>query len=240
MLNKIRFNNPILRYRLDPGEPGIPYPSKASMSVARVAGHEVGNIMRFRRKAAREGGIVVDTKIYINRKQVGPYLAATSGYSEARIIYPHRRKNIETEKIPSDIYYKVNKEHFENIEPENSTVSVPSENPDNRNENPVIHDDLDVRIKDLEQEERLLASDLMYISQKYNTDSGSADTEEYMKQQEVKKIKHEIAYLKMKQTYQKQNQLLSGYFSGLYAAAKLNDSIYGRNSHVGNLINIVV
>lgn len=83
-----RFDNPMLRYRLDLGEPGIAAPARASQSVARVASHELRNILRFKREAAREAGIVVYQGIKLNLSQRGPFLAAVSGHSEARIIFP--------------------------------------------------------------------------------------------------------------------------------------------------------
>jgi hypothetical protein len=81
-------SNPMLRYKLDLGEPGIPAPSPASHSVVRVVGHELGNIHRFKAEAARDGGIVVYHGIKLNLTQKGPFLAAIGGLSEARIVYP--------------------------------------------------------------------------------------------------------------------------------------------------------
>ncbi|MEW5768254.1 MAG: hypothetical protein AB1797_11665 [bacterium] len=79
--------NPTLYYRLDPGEPGLGLPAKANMSILRVASHELGNIARFKREAAREGGTVVYSGIHLDINKEGAYFAATSGKSEARIIY---------------------------------------------------------------------------------------------------------------------------------------------------------
>ncbi|MBW2123413.1 MAG: hypothetical protein JRH07_16445 [Deltaproteobacteria bacterium] len=82
-----RLDNPMLRYRLDLGEPGIAAPARASQSIARVGSHELGNVLRFKRKAAREGGVVVYQSIKLNLSQRGPFLAAVSGRSEARILF---------------------------------------------------------------------------------------------------------------------------------------------------------
>jgi hypothetical protein len=236
MLNKIQVNNPLLRYRLDPGEPGIPYPSKASMSVARVAGHEVGNIMRFRRKAAREGGIVVDTKIYINRKQVGPYLAATSGYSEARIIYPERRETASgiNETFESDLDINSQIKLIESL----SEKSISLESPDNKTDNLINNENLDFKIKELEQKERLLSSDLMSALENNNSYKKSAG--EFIKQQEIRKVRQELAYLEFQKITEKQKNLLSEYSSQLSASYKLITAQYNLNHSCGSFIDLVV
>jgi hypothetical protein len=86
------FDNPVLHYRLDLGEPGIPAPSRASQSIIRVASHELQNVRRFERKAVREGGIVVHRGIRLSLSHRGSYLAAIGGHAEARIIYPGGRQ----------------------------------------------------------------------------------------------------------------------------------------------------
>lgn len=80
--------NPKLRYKLDPGEPGMATPTPASNSVAKVATHEATNIRRFRREAAEDGAIVVYSQIALNMQYAGSFLAATSGKSKALVIYP--------------------------------------------------------------------------------------------------------------------------------------------------------
>lgn len=240
MLNKIQFNNPVLHYRLDPGEPGIPYPSRASMSVARVASHEAGNIMRFRSKAAREGGIVVDTKIYLNRKQVGPYLAATSGYSEARIIYPDRRSAAvgKQEAASPVIDNNFTKDPSENVKPENdkedNSINYPNDNEQDLNNN------LDSKIKDLEEQERILTSDLADITKRVFKEDDSFKALKSRKQQEVQKVKQKLAYLKVKKKFDKQNELLMKFSSQISFSEKLIKARYNIGNTTSNLINILI
>ncbi len=85
-------SNPILYYKLDPGEMGIAAPASASQSVLRVASHELGNIHRFEAEAMEKGGIVIYENIYLNRQFVGSFLAARSGESKAYIIFPKHKK----------------------------------------------------------------------------------------------------------------------------------------------------
>ncbi len=84
-------NDPTLYYALDPGEPGMATPARASESIAKVAMHEGGNILRFRKEASEKGGIVVYSYIYLNLKFAGSFLAATAGESRAIIIYPAKK-----------------------------------------------------------------------------------------------------------------------------------------------------
>lgn len=92
MINKVntRALNPVLHYKLDPGEPGLATPTRASQSVAKVATHEGTNIRRFKREAAEDGAIVVYSQISLNMQQAGGFLAATSGKSKALVIYPSK------------------------------------------------------------------------------------------------------------------------------------------------------
>ncbi len=264
MLNKIQFNssfnnsfknplnNPILRYKLDPDEPGIPYPSKASMSIARVASHELGNIIRFRQKAAREGGIVVNTGIHLNLKVRGSYLAATSGYSEATIIYPDKRRTPSgiidvsdkvVPKIESDDL--TDEELFDDSKLESSILKAESESTvsiesivNNQNEN------IDVKIKELEEEERTVSANLADITRRtfIDNDSDSLALEKNRKVDEARKIKQELAFLKMKKELDKQNELLSNYSSEISLANKLIKSSYHLNNNysTGEFINILI
>lgn len=96
--------NPTLRYKLDPGEPGIASPAPASQSVGKVASHELTNLRRFKREAAEEGGIVVESSIYLNFQHKGAFLAATSGRSKARVLIPEEKAAFEQtiERIPEE------------------------------------------------------------------------------------------------------------------------------------------
>jgi len=91
-------SNPMLRYKLDLGEPGLAAPSPATQSVLRVTGHELQNIHRFKAEAAREGGVVVYHGIKLDLRHRGSYLAAVAGHAEARIIFPDGREGVSGEK----------------------------------------------------------------------------------------------------------------------------------------------
>jgi len=82
--------NPTLHYRLDLGEPGIASPASASQSTLRVASHEIGNMVRFRRMAAEEGKTIIGGGIHLHRQFVGSFLATVSGETVAYVV---ERKN---------------------------------------------------------------------------------------------------------------------------------------------------
>ncbi len=102
MIDPARFN-PYLDYKLDPGEPGLENATPASLSVARVAGHELGNLIQFKSEAARRGGYVIYSNISISFARRGGFLAAIGGKTEAVIIYPGRRKLAGTGNTGIDI-----------------------------------------------------------------------------------------------------------------------------------------
>lgn len=95
--------NPYLGYKLDPGEPGLSNSSPASLSILRVAAHELGNINQFKSQALKKGGIVIYTEIGLNLKRRGGFLAAVGGKSKAVILY---RKEI-SKSTPQDPVYEL-------------------------------------------------------------------------------------------------------------------------------------
>lgn len=80
--------NPILGYRLDPGEPGLAYSVPASRSIVRVLSQEISNLVAFKNQALREGGVVVYSKISLDMQKRGMFLAAVAGKTEVRIYVP--------------------------------------------------------------------------------------------------------------------------------------------------------
>ncbi|WP_051904381.1 hypothetical protein [Hippea jasoniae] len=86
-------SNPILYYKLDPGEWGSSAPASAGQSVAHVSGHESANLLRFENQAAKKGCYVVAKDLYLNFSKNGIYLAATSGRSQAITYCPKKDKN---------------------------------------------------------------------------------------------------------------------------------------------------
>ncbi|SHE33691.1 hypothetical protein SAMN02745164_00245 [Marinitoga hydrogenitolerans DSM 16785] len=84
--------NPLLGYRLDPGEPGLASSSPASLSVIRVLSQETGNLMAFKKEAAQNGGYVVYSRISLNMQKRGSFLAAIAGKTEVMVVYKDKNK----------------------------------------------------------------------------------------------------------------------------------------------------
>ena len=96
--------NPIIDYRLDPGEPGLWNASPASLSVLRVASHELGNLVMFKSKALKEGGFIIYSRISLSLRKKGMYLAAVAGKTEVVIYKPNGEKKVirgKPEEMPS-------------------------------------------------------------------------------------------------------------------------------------------
>ncbi len=85
-------SNPILYYKLDPGEWGSSAPATAGTSIAHVSSHESSNILRFESEATKKGCYVVAKDLYLNLQQDGMYLAATSGRSSVLTYCPKKDK----------------------------------------------------------------------------------------------------------------------------------------------------
>ena len=96
--------NPILYYKLDPGEWGSSAPASASTSIGRVSSHESSNIQRFEEKAAKQGCYVISKKITLNLNKEGDYLSATSGRSSVETYCPKKDKN---ERIKASLGSKI-------------------------------------------------------------------------------------------------------------------------------------
>lgn len=90
--------NPLLGYRLDPGEPGLATSAPASLSIIRVLSQETGNLMAFKKEAVQNGGYVVYSKISLDMQKRGAFLAAVAGKTQAMIIY----KNDGMDKIANE------------------------------------------------------------------------------------------------------------------------------------------
>ena len=93
MLNSIDAEayNPILSYKLDPGEMGVGSPSTAMLSVEHVAGHETGNVGRAYAEAVAKGGYVIYSAITLDMRKRGMFLAAVAGKTTVEIYYPNAR-----------------------------------------------------------------------------------------------------------------------------------------------------
>ncbi len=91
MIRDVSISDPYMYYRLDPGEIGPTLPVKARESIMHVASHEAANLARMKYDAWSKGGVVVYEHIHLNYTRRGSFIAASSGYSEVRIIYPSRK-----------------------------------------------------------------------------------------------------------------------------------------------------
>jgi hypothetical protein len=232
-------NNPVLYYKLDPGEPGLATPTNASQSIAKVAMHEGGNIMRFRKEASEKGGIVVYSYIFLNIKYVGSFLAATSGRSEALIIYPAEKskneKDNNDDKITANIINSLNKDTDkagnqatmpDNADDKNSKISL-----DKNDKVAAINN----QIQELENEKNRI---------KKNPDNGdfikkNADDYEKMKLDEIEK---KIQILKLEKQLEEQKELLTSLFQNYDITKKLIglNSLNLTKSSEGNLIDTIV
>lgn len=97
--------NPILQYKLDPGEWGSSSAATSATSVSRVSFHESSNIQRFESRANKKGCYVIHKDLYLNLQKSGGYLSATSGKSSVTTYCPTKEKE-RTAK--SDVNAKIN------------------------------------------------------------------------------------------------------------------------------------
>ena len=87
--------NPILGYRLDPGEPGLPYSAPASMSILRVLSQEVSNYLAFKKEALQKGGYIIMGGIYLDLQKRGAFLAAVAGKTRVYMYIPGEKNTVE-------------------------------------------------------------------------------------------------------------------------------------------------
>ncbi|WP_041081177.1 hypothetical protein [Thermotoga profunda] len=92
--------NPTLGYKLDPGEPGLPYSAPASRSIIRVLSQEISNWLAFKREAERNGGVIIQGGITLDLRKRGSFIAAIAGKTTAWIYYPSQEK----QQVSQDSY----------------------------------------------------------------------------------------------------------------------------------------
>ncbi len=209
-INKI-IENPLIYYKLDPGEPGLATPSLASNSIARVASHEMGNIMRFKKMASDKGGIVVYSFIGLNLKFVGSFLAATAGVSEALIIYPAKKeeKNIinfddenknENEKL-------INPDDINNIDKLNLELNIDSAKKNNINKN--ISEINDSTISKINEKIKELENEMISLSSGLKTDNLNINIKNSPENEtRIDKIETKIRILEAQKDIERQKQIL--------------------------------
>ncbi len=91
MIRNVSLSDPYMYYKLDPGEVGPTLPVKARESIMHVASHEAANLARMKYDAWSRGGIVVYEHLHLNYTRRGSFIAASSGYSEVKVIYPGKK-----------------------------------------------------------------------------------------------------------------------------------------------------
>lgn len=77
-----RLNDPLLRYKLDPGEPGLLRSARASESMAAVSAQERGNLNQFRREAFIAGRVIIHQSITFTRGIDGLFNTIRAGLTE--------------------------------------------------------------------------------------------------------------------------------------------------------------
>lgn len=92
--------NPRLGYKLDPGEPGVPFGAPASQSVLRVLNQEIANYIDFKKEALEQGGFIISGGIYLDLRKRGSFLAAVAGKTKVWIYVPGRAASQESPGEP--------------------------------------------------------------------------------------------------------------------------------------------
>jgi len=77
-----RLNDPLLRYKLDPGEPGMLRSARASDSIAAVSAQERGNLNQFKREAFIAGRVIIHESITFTRGIEGLFSTIRAGLTE--------------------------------------------------------------------------------------------------------------------------------------------------------------
>jgi predicted metal-dependent hydrolase len=230
--NNLHIQNPVLHYKLDPGEPGLATPSRASQSIARVATHEATNIRRFRREAMEQGGVVVYSFISLHMEKRGAFFAATSGKSSAIVIIP-----AEEEKKSLNVTVKKNDDNnsFNKVN-ERNKLGINEKNKDDNNKissasNNTIVDDIEQInsvIDKLETEKAALEGQLTdnksVIIIKKNEDKNT------YKEDRLDEIEKKIHYLEQKKELEKQKRFLSNLSSTKNLSLKLAGLIYNNSN----------
>ncbi len=99
--------NPILGYKLDPGEPGLAHSAPASMSIMRVLNQELSNYLAFKKEAMKKGGFIIGGGIFLDLRRRGGFLAAVAGKTKVWMYIPGKRvktgKNDGNQETDSDV-----------------------------------------------------------------------------------------------------------------------------------------
>jgi len=95
-LAALSINNPVLGFRLDPGEPGLLSSAPASQAALRVTAQEQRNLRRLESEAIMAGRVILASGTSFGRAFAGPYLTITSGLTTV-VSRPARPSVVESE-----------------------------------------------------------------------------------------------------------------------------------------------
>ncbi len=245
--NNRQLQNPVLYYKLDPGEPGLATPTRASQSIAKVAAHEATNIRRFKREAMEKGGYVVYSFIGLNLEQRGAFLAATSGISKALIIIPEDKNKKNNDSF---INKKINDDSNDK-EKLNDQLKINKDDKEKKDQNNIniknfVTDEIgriDKIIDRLKNEKLSLENQTQ--TKNDNVDNNIAtDNEKKDNYREIQlnEIDKRIQYLEQKKEMEKQKEFFNNLANTRNLSLKLVGLIYNNSSLNinGELINTIV
>ena len=95
-LTPLSISNPVLGFRLDPGEPGLLNSAPASQAALRVTAQEQRNLRRLESEAIMAGRVILASGTSFGRAFAGPYLTITSGLTTV-VSRPARPSVVESE-----------------------------------------------------------------------------------------------------------------------------------------------
>ena len=231
--NAFQLTNPTLRYKLDPGEPGMATPTPASRSIAKVATHEATNIRRFKKEALEDGGVVVYSYIYLNLQFQGSFLAAVSGKSKALVIVPaEESKTNENIKVPALKDSKENEKVPEKVKHDSEDIKNAIAEITNGETAKI-----DGTIRKLENDKLLLRGQLSNIENTTKDDEMKSTYNE----NRIKEIESKIEYLEQKKELEKQKEYFKSILASYNMANKLVGLIYNSSTvnESGNLLDDV-
>lgn len=238
--NNLNITNPVLHYKLDPGEPGLATPTRASQSIAKVATHEGTNIRRFKMEALRKGGVVIYSNIHLNLEYKGSFLAATSGKSNALIIIPGKeRENVDINKNEDNknnyflTYEKIKDKSDVDKSNEKQSGKKESTNTNSNKDRIEQINDIIEKLKD----EKLTLKGQLTDEKLINNKITDKKDEDVYRQNRLDDIEKKIQYLEQKKELEEQKQFLSNLVSTKNLSLKLVGLIYNNfNQNTGGIL----
>ncbi|MFA5033646.1 MAG: hypothetical protein WC614_11585 [bacterium] len=175
--------NPVVGYKLDPGEFGVPFSASASNSGIRVIGHELGNLNRFRMEAIKEGGTLVSAKISLTTQLEGPFVAAVQGETEVTISHPVDKNDISLKTTNPSLENVENKENKKKPEESLKAPSLDENNQEDGNKK---------LVDKLETADKVLTAKLNALKLQEMQLMGDDSPSSEAKKQELEKARKEL------------------------------------------------